>query len=306
MPAFSTHYIFACEMLPYMKELADFQVNDDAVFIGTQGPDIFFFHRVFPWMPGKSYNKAGSALHRAKPSVILSAMREYCSSCDNKDVAKSYVYGFILHYCLDRKCHPYVYSLQDKITKAHKHANPHSVHNTIEFSADSYLLDKRAGSKNQYLFKTSDVITSSPDISLEIGKAWEYILPKSVGMNITAKSASFAVGDTKRAQKILFDRYSIKQTALYPIQTITAPILKNFKLTSMFRPKDLEKAKKYVNINNERWSSPFSRQIFCDSFEELFEKAIDDAKTMLFEFQSGEDCRKITGNISFLTGVEVK
>ena len=104
MPAYCTHYIFACELLPALTEPAGFDLNRDAVMLGTQGPDVFFFHRIAPWMPGRSQRKIGSRLHRAKPGDILDAMAEYCTRCSTeKDIARSYDYGFILHYALERK-----------------------------------------------------------------------------------------------------------------------------------------------------------------------------------------------------------
>lgn len=84
MPAYCTHYIFACELLPALTELAGFDLNRDAVMLGTQGPDVFFFHRIAPWMPGRSQRKIGSRLHRAKPGDILDAMAEYCTRCSTE------------------------------------------------------------------------------------------------------------------------------------------------------------------------------------------------------------------------------
>ena len=101
MPAFSTHYIFALEMMEELKHIADFSLNENAVSAGTQGPDIFFFHRAFPWQPGKPLRKLGSALHRAKPARIMDRLYEYCASSRNPDIAKSYAFGFILHYALE-------------------------------------------------------------------------------------------------------------------------------------------------------------------------------------------------------------
>ena len=77
MPAYSTHYIFAKELKEKIEQNVDFKLNEAALFIGTQGPDIFFDHRVMPWMIGKSMRKIGSLLHRSKPSEIFDKMREY-------------------------------------------------------------------------------------------------------------------------------------------------------------------------------------------------------------------------------------
>ena len=50
MPAYSTHYIFAKELKEEIENCVEFKLNNAALFIGTQGPDIFFDHRVMPWM----------------------------------------------------------------------------------------------------------------------------------------------------------------------------------------------------------------------------------------------------------------
>ena len=62
----------------------------------------------------------------------------------------------------------------------------------------------------------------------------------------------------------------------------------------------------YANINNGCWKSPFSNEASRLSFEELFEQAKADACRMITEFFSGKDCREITENKSFLTGVEIE
>ena len=106
MPAFSTHYLFAKDIMEILRSEADFPLNEDAVFIGAQGPDIFFFHRALPWQKGKTLRKAGSAMHRARCGEILDRFMAYCASAGDNNIAKSYVYGFLLHYSLDRICHP--------------------------------------------------------------------------------------------------------------------------------------------------------------------------------------------------------
>lgn len=306
MPGFSTHYIFAKELLPFVKKTADFNVNEDAVLIGTQGPDIFFFHRIMPWQFGKSLSKAGSMLHRAKPCNILEAMKSYCEKLSSPDIAKSYAYGFIMHYALDRKCHPFVYSLQDKMTGENHFLNPHTAHNIIEMSADCCMLNKRMNQEKPYLFKTYDTINDNDKILTEIGRLWEYVMPASIGVKITEKQGAQAVKDTKAVQKNLLDKYSLKKILVRPLELAVSPVTKNFRITSMLRPKDLEKAEKYVNIDRKKWLSPYSHKEFCDSFEDLFEQALEEAEIMLLRFQAGDSCADITDNLSFLTGVEVK
>ena len=76
MPAASTHYIFAKETMPLIKDLVDFKIDPRAFYYGTQGPDLYFFHRLLPWQLGKSYRTQGIDLHdRACPTDILNAIK---------------------------------------------------------------------------------------------------------------------------------------------------------------------------------------------------------------------------------------
>lgn len=307
MPAFSSHCIFAREVLPLIYTNVDFEINEEALMIGAQGPDIFFFHRVFPWMPGKSQRKIGSMLHRAKPAKTLGAMRYYCENISHKkNIARSYVCGFILHYALDRSCHPYVYSFQNKMTQKKPLTNPHTAHNIIELSMDSYLLWKRYAVENPAVFDTACTVGETPAVLEEIGRLYEYTVSEVLDKSINKSTAAAAIRDMKRVQSITHDATGVKRFFINIIDTVIAPFSKNYKFSAMLRPRDLEKAKKYGNIDGEKWKSPFDGSVHTESFEDLFDLAKPDAMRMLREFQNGNDTEKITNNLSFLTGVKVK
>lgn len=306
MPAYSTHYIFAKELEKQIEASVDFRLDSRALIIGAQGPDIFFFHRILPWMCGKTLCKTASKLHRAKPEKIFEAMREYIGVSHKADIAKSYACGFFLHYALDRKCHPFVYAKQNEMVKKSPFMNPHTAHNTIEFAMDSYLLNKRMKIEKPYLFDTYSTISTDSAVNNEIGKMMSFVVAKTLGVDASPKSVVRAIEDTKYIQRASGGKSKIKKPILSVIEAALAPLTKNFKFTAFMRPKDLEKAKKYGNINHIEWQSPFSGEKSSESFEELFEKAKPEALDMLHSFFNGEPCDEITKNISFLTGVKVE
>lgn len=299
MPAFSTHYIFAKEMMENLKEFADFEINENAVLIGAQGPDIFFFHRAFPWQKGKPLRKLGSSLHREKPGILLNKLYNYCHTT-NSSIAKSYAFGFILHYVLDRSCHPYVYYLQNKITEKKAEFNPHSAHNIIELSLDSLMLSLHLDIEKPTLFETEHTIKITENELSEISDEIAFLA------DISYQDAKTAILDMKYMQRLLLDKNGKKKTAIATLEKITLPFTKNFLLSAYFRTDDLEKAKKYANIYNCKWKSPFCEKTSRKSFFDLFEKAKDDAEALLIKWQSGANGEEITNNLSFLTGVEVK
>ena len=179
MPAYCTHYIFACELLPALTELAGFDLNRDAVMLGTQGPDVFFFHRIAPWMPGRSQRKIGSRLHRAKPGDILDAMAEYCTRCSTeKDIARSYAYGFILHYALDRLCHPFVYAKQQELADSGSPLHKSALHNIVEMSMDAVLLHEKLHIDDPRCFDTAVTVPDDPAVLDEVARLL-YRLPST-------------------------------------------------------------------------------------------------------------------------------
>lgn len=300
MPAFASHYIFAMEMMETLKEISDFKLNDNAVLTGAQGPDIFFFHRALPWQSGKPLRKLGSALHRSNPAVLLDRLYEYCCKTQNADIAKSYALGFILHYSLDRNCHPFVYFLQNKITESNSRFNANSAHNIIEHSIDSIMINNRLGIEKPRLFETAKTIKLT---AVELNETAQEI---AFLTGISSYDSKTAVTDMKHMQHMLFDKSGKKEKIISVLEQAAAPFTNNFLLSSYFRTDDLEKAQKYVNIENRQWASPFDNKIHSSSFFDLFEKSKKDAEEMILKWQNGADGVKVTNNLSFLTGVEVK
>ena len=54
MPAFSTHYLFARELMEQIEAMTpETRLDPDAVYYGTQGPDVLFFIGFCPRCRGK-------------------------------------------------------------------------------------------------------------------------------------------------------------------------------------------------------------------------------------------------------------
>lgn len=109
MPAILTHYTFALEMLPSCSK-----GFDQAIFLGTQGPDPFFFYGQRPWKRRSKdhldVNAFGSFLHHTDIAPFYATMMKIASeSGTDKDLLFAYIEGLWLHYSLDRECHAYIF-----------------------------------------------------------------------------------------------------------------------------------------------------------------------------------------------------
>lgn len=310
MPAFCTHYVFAKEMIPTIKkEYPSLNINKDAVFLGAQGPDVFFFHRACPWMKGKAMRNIGSDIHRAKPEILFDSMADYFKKNGKNSIALSYCYGFIMHYSLDRICHPYVYAMQEKLIKQNKLWNPHTAHNTIELSLDTYILNHELNMEHPEKFDTYNTITTSRAVIVAASDIFFEAFSKSIKDTFDILDVRTAFNDTKYLQKYLHDEKGTLRKALRGAEDIIYPYVKGFRVSSLIRPKDLEKTKKYANIDNSLWVSPFENGKRTESFLDLFNKAKSDTMSLIKGFNNiicgNSNGKEVTKNISFLTGVEI-
>ena len=307
MPAFCTHYLFFEDSKEFMCSLADFPLNEKVCALGSQGADIFFFHKIYS--PLHSKRKIGSALHRAKPEDIFNAFAEYVRK--NPDpTAKSYIYGFILHYALDRRCHPYVYALEKEITDSDKKIHHFSAHSRVEMGLDAYMLYQKSGIEYPYLFDSSKTIELNDREKDSVAKVLCYMIKKVLKKRISRLAVKRAINDTVRMQKFLRDKSGNLCILATILETILGKAIGYYKFSAMIKPRLWKNGEKYANIDNGIWISPFSKEKSNLSFEQLYIYALQEAKELLLGFEQTvlgkADAKDVTENISFLTGLEIK
>lgn len=310
MPAFCTHYLFCDDMLKRLGNL-DFNMNEKACAIGTQGPDIFFFHRFLPIaMPGRAQRKVAGALHKCNPAELFDAFADYCAFSPNIDIAKSYIYGFIMHYALDRKCHPFVYAYQQKILDQSKYLHQSAAHNRVEHSMDTYILNVKLGLTDPSDFDCAGTFTKDYDVLEEIGHLMAFVIPRVTSCTVTEQDVKTAIKDTMTMENILRNKGNRFMSFTKLLDAVLGPVIKYYKFSSNINPKDLENAKKYGNIDNRVWYSPYQTDIARnESYLDLYDLAKGECDELIAGFEQivkgYSTGRDVTNSISFLTGVEV-
>lgn len=311
MPAFSTHYIFAKSIEDkVMSKDTALNFSKSAFYHGTQGPDFLFSHRVWrmAW-GGKTLKELGSDLHHCNPSKMFALMKEYLENepCD-RDIIKSYIYGFLCHYALDRNAHPLIYAVQEELTKAHGLENQvdFTVHNQIEFNIDTMLLKSELGYTNGLSFRNADTLDNNPYLIDEMAGLMAYVVPKLGLSDATKEDYVTAYNDMIFALKVLHDNTGTKRKLLGILQT---PIKKKIGplFVGMVRQKDCDNKWDYMNITHKEWAMVYDRsRKSTESFMDLYHRAQGDALNLIDAFNS-DDAQKaleeLTGNMSFDTGL---
>ncbi len=313
MPAFSTHYLFARELMAQIKAAApDIRLDADAVYYGTQGPDVLFFHRILPTMPGKSLNPAGSRMHRANPNVLFEAMLSYTRTLEGaqREQALSYIYGFLCHYALDRVAHPYIYATQYAIIKArHIWYLKGVVHNRVEYEIDMLMLRRHLQVKSARKFETRDVLSTDGALLEAMAGVLSSAAQEALNVPMTQAQARQAFCDTRIMQSLLTDRHGWKLPLMTLLQLPVYPFLGPC-LTTMLRRTQADTRWDYTNDQKAAWAYPADpERVSRESFEELFERAKQDALHLISAFReallSNGALDEAIGGVSFLTGVPV-
>ncbi len=312
MPAPGTHYIFAKSVEDRVKEAdKSFSFSKAAFYYGTQGPDFLFSHKAWrmAWN-GKNLIELGSELHHVCPSKMFALMKEYLENepCD-RDLIKSYIYGFLAHYALDRNAHPLVYAVQNELTKAHSLEKYRSivVHNQIEMNIDSILIRSELGFKRGIDLRLYDTLDSNPYLIDEMSRLMEYVVPQLVFCDASKEDFADAYRCMRLGQIALNDFTGMRRKAIKLIEKPIEKALGGPLLSSLMRQPYSDNKWDYMNITHKEWAMPFdSRVKSTKSFPDLFADAQEDLFGLITAFNE-EDAenaiRDYSGDISFDTGV---
>lgn len=312
MPAPATHFIFAKSVEDEIAALdKSFNFSKPAFYYGTQGPDFLFSHKVWrmAWN-GENLVELGSVLHHVCPSKMFALMKEYLETqnCD-KDIVRSYIYGFLAHYALDRNAHPLVYAVQKALTKAHEMEDfrPIVVHNLIELNMDAILAKTEMGCVRSTDLKLYEAFDPNPYLIDEMASLMEYVVPQLVFCDASKSDFADAYRHMRMGQIALNNPSGMRRKI---VQFIEKPVwgpMGGPLLSSLMRQPQCDNEWDYMNLAHREWTLVFdSRVKSTKSFFDLYRDAQKDIFSLIEAFNA-EDAetalREYSGDMSFDDGV---
>lgn len=300
MPACITHQLFA-ERVARLCAQRGFPVYDrDMLALGSQGPDVFFFHRAFPWQRGARGFAAGQAMHKGSPATLLTALRE---SMHRETVApdqvKGYMQGFLCHYALDRKVHPFVLYWQEELRRQQPRygQTPSQYHFRIESALDTRTLRRDTGRRIQDYSLTALVPQDREGRYAAFARLYLPVFRAYLHQpEITMERLMQAPGDMREAMFWMTDRHGCRRALLRGGELLLG---KGPLGTSLLRPAGTDDWD-YANEAHREWHNPHDpTRRSTAGFDELFEEAAAEAVTMIAGFFAGDDMMDITGDRGF-------
>ena len=148
MPCIITHKIFAEKTLIGLKKKDIIQLieeNAQLYYIGSNGPDILFYHNALPWQAHLSQHvsKLGNQMHSMNINAFYQKAIEIIQQQKDlkiKERMMAYLLGHLTHWALDKSVHPYIFYRTGAHQKIHM-----DYHHRIESDIDLKLLHRIKG-----------------------------------------------------------------------------------------------------------------------------------------------------------------
>lgn len=222
MPDFWTHLIAGEEMIEKSENeelIRLFSKYPEIFNFGCQGPDFFFYSDFWPWIKEKNGVELGEKLHKEKTDIIILEITKYLKIIkeDKENEEKFnklliYLSGFIAHYALDFKVHPFIY----------KYGGEGNSHKKLEMELDLKVAEKKWNLDVEKLFPVNffDFGDQLPDYITDF---YIYIFKNVFNFSRSYKDINKSYQDFKKFHRIFYSPQGIKSSIIQIIDKL-API----------------------------------------------------------------------------------
>ncbi|TGY97208.1 hypothetical protein E5329_05925 [Petralouisia muris] len=271
MPGFTTHYLFglnAYKKLNATHLKSIIQKEHHAYSLGLQGPDLFFY-----FLPSYAVHKnnIGSIAHTEKTKEFLRhllASRGMFSTRKEQDIAEAYAAGFLGHYILDTRCHPYVYWKTEFTEKTNQY---HGRHMGLETEIDAKLL-KFYRHLPPYAFQQNVTIGLSRLQKRTITRILHYVYARTYPeLGILPITIRTSISSIQLGTKFLHDPSGYKKKI---ISTLEKLFLGHTLLSTLIPSGSLSVHRDPLNLLHEEWKNPWDHSLSSTaSFFDLMKAA---------------------------------
>lgn len=311
MPSLITHYLCGDRWLKKLdnSNMKSILLEHRNVFnIGTQGPDIFFYYRIWPWSKTNGIDKIASKFHNSEVSqVFIEAINYIKEAKCHKELMTSYILGYASHLALDSITHPYIYYMTG-FDGAEGFKQKYSCyHSRFEKAIDILMLEKEL-QLNHLELSIKDLISIKPFEANILGAFYESILLNTFQLQLPPKAVSIAISDMLKVYSLLKDKQGYKMSLF---KWLEKKLKHTNYVSSNIYPHRLINSLDYLNLEGKSWHPPWDNTIVRkESFIELFDRAVSETDTLcrnVYQCLEGEksieDVIQIIGNRSYLTGI---
>ena len=272
MPAAIAHLLHAKKV-----SLRDLGTNLDkgAFYWGSQGSDFMFADR---FSLCTSFPALGNRIHSTKIFPCFSKMLSLCQK--QKDpVLLSYCLGYICHYALDSKAHPFINAQVRQLRKVQEEPESESiVHRRLESAIDAALFEKLTSQPVTNFSAYRHFTTDKKKLS-RIAQLWSDVIGAVYGQTISQERARQAMLWFRRVLVLQDNSSGNRQRSLERIEKALkiGPQISSMVANPGYCGYDC------LNLSHQDWESQ-ATGISCADFLQLFSESIVNGVSLCRQF----------------------
>jgi len=260
MPAMLVHYAFVQEAIPEEEKK-----YAEAVRLGGQGPDPFFYYGVNPIGRPKDFKEVshfGTSMHHIDLTDTYYKMIEYAMKSQDRDFLLAYLDGLLMHYTVDRTFHPYIFAesgfdKDGKLTGYYKWSH----------GAYEALLDVQIGKAKKCFMNPAKAIRMDKPHVKTISLMWA----AAAGAPLKPDSFYQSWKGYRFAMNFLWSRTGWKRIFFRFGGKESLPMGMSYpRHIAKFAPMD------QLNLAHRAWLNCVTKRVRTESFEDLWGKALKD------------------------------
>lgn len=275
IPNVITHGLMALDVY---NKLEPSQVRDaiakhpKAYLLGSNGPDILFYYKAFPWQNQKLNKKValyGNAVHESNVNAFYKFALDTIHSISDpqrKDILISYISGHLMHWSLDCLTHPFIFYRSGRLE-----GETQFWHYRYESMIDSLMITYYKRRKMNKI-NIEEFVNVSQEECRAIASLYQMILQEIFSISTEAKVIEDAIKTMKPMLKVLFDPNNIRTPI---VKKLEEKIAKPWAFSSHIVNSQLDSEHDILNLSRQTWSNPTDiDDTSNESFIDLYEKSI--------------------------------
>lgn len=267
--------------------------------LGAQGPDVLFYHRIFPWTATSALKKFGHKVHTKNINAFFTRGFDHIEALDNQDLKallSSYFYGFLTHYAIDTQTHPYIFYYS-----GHKGGYNHKYYEC--------LLDSVMAKRTSMAYgPTHKKIKLSSKDGLAIAHFLHTTIEEVYRAPADLEDIEESIKDMVTVLAVMYDPLHLKKPLIGLIDKVSHS---RGKLITGIFPRKLDPDVDYFNLNHKEWYHPCpphrpSRASFLDLLDTgqaLALKFITAGASYMEKTMDKDEFQTILGNLAYDTGL---
>lgn len=285
MPALYTHYLFASEVMKKDEKYPSLYL------LASQGPDCFFFYgNSLKIRKDKQIRSSfGHMLHKINIAKTYEQMIRYALQDDqNKEMLLSFIRGFMVHYCLDRNAHPYIF-YRSGFLKEDDTTHDAKFYSLAHMNFETYI-DVLMKEEKAFFKQPKELVNMSKEEGIAVSHMFHQVAKDVFSVDIGKKTYYQAYKDFRFVEKFLNSKRGGKKRFF-------AKHMHNTTLFALSYPEGLtnDDIYDYMNHNHQEWKHPVTGKTSHESFLDLFEKAkldVEKVDEILTNAKAGKNVEK--------------